>query len=271
MGKLSAEQLYLGYESSTIVENLNLTIPEGEITILIGSNGCGKSTILRSFARLLHPKKGAVYLNGEDIQKQSSKSVAKKLAILPQGPQAPEGLTVKELCYYGRHPHKGIFSKSTDDDHEIVEWALHATGLTSLAERSLDALSGGQRQRAWIAMALSQGTDLLLLDEPTTYLDLAHQIEVLELLKRLNHEYGRTIIMVLHDLNQASRYADHLVSISDGDVYQQGPPAEVFTEDMLKDVFGLECKIISDPVVGTPMCVPFGVSKPKNVKKAMLG
>ncbi|WP_209124661.1 ABC transporter ATP-binding protein [Alkalihalobacillus sp. BA299] len=269
MGILNANQLSLGYESMLIVEDLNLTIPQGEITVLIGSNGCGKSTILRSFARLLNPKQGSVYLNGEDIQKQPTKEVAKKLAILPQGPQAPEGLTVKELCFYGRHPHKGLFSKNTAEDDELVEWALEATGMTPYAERSLDALSGGQRQRAWIGMALAQGTDLLLLDEPTTYLDLAHQIEVLELLKHLNEEYGRTIVMVLHDLNQAARYANHLVSIRDGAVYQQGTPTQVFTEDMLRDVFGLECKIISDPVAGSPMCVPIGVNKLPPIKKVL--
>ncbi|MFD1737863.1 ABC transporter ATP-binding protein [Bacillus salitolerans] len=270
MGKLRADQLYLGYESMMVVEELDLSIPQGEITIFIGSNGCGKSTILRSFARLLQPKKGTIYLNGKDIQKQPNKEVAKKLAILPQGPQAPEGLTVKELCYYGRHPHKGIFSKNTEEDHQMIKWVLEETGMTAFADRSLDALSGGQRQRAWIAMALAQGTDLLLLDEPTTYLDLAHQIEVLELLKRLNQEYQRTIVMVLHDLNQAARYADHLVCIRNGEVYHQGTPAEVFTEEMIKDVFSLDSKIINDPVVGSPMCIPIGVSKHAQEKKMML-
>ncbi|WP_455920725.1 ABC transporter ATP-binding protein, partial [Priestia megaterium] len=180
----------------------------------IGSNGCGKSTILRSLARLLKPAEGSIYLNGKDIHRHSSKEVAKKLAILPQAPEAPEDLTVKELCYYGRHPHKGLFARYSAEDHQVVEEALQATKLSNLSHRTLDALSGGQRQRAWIAMALAQGTELLLLDEPTTYLDLAHQIEVLELLRSLNQKRNCTIVMVLHDLNQAARYADHLISIS---------------------------------------------------------
>lgn len=260
MAKLSAKELCLSYETVQVFENIDLTIPEGKVTILIGANGCGKSTVLRALARLLKPQKGVVYLDGIEIHKQSTKEVAKKLAILPQGPQTPEGLTVKELCYYGRHPYKGVFSKNTDEDHKMVQWALTATKIDDLADRPLDALSGGQRQRAWIAMALAQGTELLLLDEPTTYLDLAHQIEVLELLRELNKEYGKTIVMVLHDLNQAARYADNLVSISQGKIYQQGTPIDVFTEEMIRKVFGLESMIIKDPVEGTPMCVPIGLS-----------
>ncbi|OEH91752.1 ABC transporter ATP-binding protein [Bacillus solimangrovi] len=269
MVKLSAEHLSLGYDLVSVVDDLTLTIPEGKITILIGGNGCGKSTILRALARLLKPKVGTVYLDGKEIERIHTKEVAKKLAILPQGPQAPDGLTVKELCYYGRHPHKGLLSKETKQDHEIVEWALDATRMHEFAERPLDALSGGQRQRAWIAMALCQGTDLLLLDEPTTYLDLAHQIEVLELLKELNSLHGRTIVMVLHDLNQAARYADYLISISSGQIYKEGLPEDVFTEEMIHNVFGLESCIIQDPVAGSPMCVPIGISKRKNSHKTI--
>ncbi|GLB60917.1 Fe(3+)-citrate import ATP-binding protein YfmF [Cytobacillus sp. NCCP-133] len=234
---------------------------------MIGGNGSGKSTILRSLARLLKPQKGTVYLDGKKIDREPTREVAKKLAILPQGPQAPEGLTVKELCYYGRHPHKGLLSKNTKIDHEMVDWALDATRMHDFAERPLDALSGGQRQRAWIAMALCQGTDLLLLDELTTYLDLAHQIEVLQLLRELNGEYGRTILMVLHDLNQAARYADYLISISNGKIYREGTPKDIFTEKMINEVFGLECRIIEDPVEGSPMCVPIGLSGEKKKKK----
>lgn len=218
-------------------------------------------TILRSLARLLTPQQGTIYLDGKAIHLQSSKDVAKKLAILPQAPEAPEDITVKELCYYGRHPHKGLFSRQTPEDHVIVDRALSATKMTEFADRTLDALSGGQRQRAWISMALVQETDLLLLDEPTTYLDLAHQIEILELLRDLNLTHGRTIVMVLHDLNQAAQYADHLISIKKGKIYKEGPPETVFTKEMIKDVFGLECCIIENPVDQTPLCIPIGLSQ----------
>lgn len=261
MTTLSAEHLSLSYGATQIIDNIDLEIPEGKISIIIGSNGCGKSTILRSLARLLMPQQGTIYLDGKSIHQQSSKEVAKKLAILPQAPEAPEDITVKELCYYGRHPHKGLFSRQTPEDHRIVERALSATKMTEFADRTLDALSGGQRQRAWISMALVQETDLLLLDEPTTYLDLAHQIEILELLRDLNETYGRTIVMVLHDLNQAAQYADHLISIKQGKIYKEGPPETVFTKKMIKDVFRLECCIIENPVDQTPLCIPIGLSQ----------
>ncbi|MGE7607961.1 ABC transporter ATP-binding protein [Peribacillus frigoritolerans] len=261
MTTLSAEHLSLSYGTTRIIDNIDLEIPEGKISIIIGSNGCGKSTILRSLARLLMPQQGTIYLDGKAIHQQSSKEVAKKLAILPQAPEAPEDITVKELCHYGRHPHKGIFSRQTPEDDRIVDRALSATKMTEFADRTLDALSGGQRQRAWISMALVQETDLLLLDEPTTYLDLAHQIEILELLRDLNETYGRTIVMVLHDLNQAAQYADHLISIKQGKIYKEGPPETVFTKEMIKDVFRLECCIIENPVDQTPLCIPIGLSQ----------
>ncbi|MCR8867082.1 ABC transporter ATP-binding protein [Priestia megaterium] len=266
MTKLTAEKLSISYDSTSIINNIDLHIPEGKISIIIGSNGCGKSTILRSLARLLKPTQGCIYLNGKDIHQHSSKEVAKQLAILPQSPEAPEDLTVKELCYYGRHPHKGLFARYSTEDHKIVSDALQSTKMEHLSDRTLDALSGGQRQRAWIAMALAQGTDLLLLDEPTTYLDLAHQIEVLELLSNLNKQQNRTIVMVLHDLNQAARYADHLISISCGKIYTEGSPKQVFTEEMIEEVFGLSCKIIDNPVDHSPLCIPTGIYK-KNSSK----
>ncbi|MGK3723091.1 ABC transporter ATP-binding protein [Priestia megaterium] len=266
MTKLTAEKLSISYDSTSIINNIDLHIPEGKISIIIGSNGCGKSTILRSLARLLKPTQGCIYLNGKDIHQHSSKEVAKQLAILPQSPEAPEDLTVKELCYYGRHPHKGLFARYSTEDHKIVSDALQSTKMEHLSDRTLDALSGGQRQRAWIAMALAQGTDLLLLDEPTTYLDLAHQIEVLELLRNLNKQQNRTIVMVLHDLNQAARYADHLISISSGKIYTEGSPKQVFTEEMIEEVFGLLCKIIDNPVDHSPLCIPTGIYK-KNFSK----
>ncbi|MGG3178132.1 ABC transporter ATP-binding protein [Priestia megaterium] len=263
MTKLTAEKLSLSYDATSVINNINLHIPEGKISVIIGSNGCGKSTILRSLARLLRPTEGSIYLNGKDIHQQSSKEVAKQLAILPQSPEAPEDLTVKELCYYGRHPHKGLFARYSTEDHEIVHDALKSTKMESLSNRTLDALSGGQRQRAWIAMALAQDTDLLLLDEPTTYLDLAHQIEVLELLRTLNSKHSRTIVMVLHDLNQAARYADHLISISKGKIYTEGSPQQIFTEKMVEDVFGLSSTIIKNPVDQSPLCIPTGIYNKK--------
>lgn len=260
MTTLSAEHLSLSYGSTQILNDINLVIPEGKISVIIGSNGCGKSTILRSLARLLTPQEGIVYLDGKAIQQQSSKEIAKKLAILPQGPEAPEDITVKDLCYYGRHPHKGLLSRQTPEDDAIVNRALIATKMTDFVDRTLDELSGGQRQRAWISMALAQDTDLLLLDEPTTYLDLAHQIEILELLRSLNVTHGRTIVMVLHDLNQAAQYADHLISIVKGKIYQEGPPEKVFTKSMIREAFGLDCCIIENPVDQTPLCIPIGLS-----------
>jgi iron complex transport system ATP-binding protein len=238
--------------------NLDLAIPAGKITTLVGPNGCGKSTLLRGLARLLTPRAGSVYLDGADIFKLSTKAVAKRLGILPQGPVAPEGLTVRDLVAMGRYPYQNWLQQWSKEDERLVEQALATTGMTPLAYRALDTLSGGQRQRAWIAMALAQDTEILLLDEPTTFLDLAHQVEVLDLLYELNQTEGRTIVMVLHDLNQACRYADYLVAVREGQVWAEGLPAQVMTEAMVREVFGLECRIVTDPVAGTPMCVPLG-------------
>lgn len=258
MSLLSTHRLSLAYDGTPVIVDLDLAIPVGKITALVGPNGCGKSTLLRGLARLLKPRSGKVYLDGTDIFKRSTKAVAKRLGILPQGPVAPEGLTVRDLVAQGRYPYQNWLQQWSKDDEILVEKALLITGITELAERSLDTLSGGQRQRAWIAMALAQDTEILLLDEPTTFLDLAHQVEVLDLLYELNQSEGRTIVMVLHDLNQACRYADHLVAVRQGQVYTKGEPRQVVTEAMVRDVFGLECRIVPDPVAGTPMCVPMG-------------
>jgi iron complex transport system ATP-binding protein len=255
---LTTRNLTLAYDGTSIISDLTLAIPAGKITALVGANGCGKSTLLRGLARLLKPRAGTVYLDGVSILKHSTKEVAKQLGILPQGPTAPEGLTVRELVAQGRYPHQGWLQQWSPEDERLTEKALLTTGMLELAERSLEALSGGQRQRAWIAMALAQNTEILLLDEPTTFLDLAHQIEVLELLYDLNRLEGRTIVMVLHDLNQACRYADHLVAVKQGKVYAQGDPGQVMTAEMVSQVFGLACCIVKDPVAGTPMCVPLG-------------
>lgn len=253
---LTTRQLTLAYHSTAIIESLNLAIPAGKITVLVGPNGCGKSTLLRGLARLLKPQRGVVYLDSHAIFKLSTRDVARRVGILPQGPVAPEGLTVRELVAQGRYPHQGWLQQWSQEDEHYTQQALVITEMAELAERSLDSLSGGQRQRAWIAMTLAQNTDILLLDEPTTFLDLSHQIEVLDLLCELNQHQGRTVVMVLHDLNQACRYADHLVVMQAGRVYAQGVPAEVITETTVREVFGLESRILKDPVASTPMCVP---------------
>lgn len=253
---LAAHNLTLSYDSTTIVQNLTLTIPVGQITVFVGANGCGKSTLLRGLARLLKPTQGAVYLDGKSIAQRSTKSVAQQLGLLPQSPVTPEGLTVKELVAQGRYPYQNWMQQWSSQDERYVQQALETTDLLELGDRPLDTLSGGQRQRAWIAMTLAQNTQILLLDEPTTFLDLAHQIEVLELLYNLNQQQGRTIVMVLHDLNHACRYANNIVAIKQGQIFAAGEPKTVITEDIVKAVFNLECRIYPDPIAGTPMCIP---------------
>lgn len=253
---LHADQLSLTYDGDTIiVHEIDLQIHEGNITALVGPNGCGKSTLLRGLSRLLKPQTGHVCLDGQDIHRMKAKTLAQKLGILPQSPTAPEGLTVHELVAQGRYPHQSWFQQWSSEDERIVQEALQITNLTMFADRPIDALSGGQRQRAWIAMALAQQTQILLLDEPTTYLDLAYQLDVLDLLDELNQQ-GRTIVMVLHDLNQAARYADTMVALRGGQIVAQGSPETVMTADNLKQVFGLNARVIRDPITDTPMCVP---------------
>ncbi|AMA10761.1 ABC transporter ATP-binding protein [Picosynechococcus sp. PCC 73109] len=266
MSQLSAKQLTLNYGKKTIVEQFNLTIPAEKITILVGANGSGKSTLLRGLARLLPPKQGNIYLDGKAIQKYSNQAIAKRLGILPQNPTAPEGLTVRDLVAQGRYPHQTWWQQWSKEDEYYVEKALQITGMQEFADRDLDTLSGGQRQRAWIAIALAQNTDILLLDEPTTFLDLAHQIEVLDLLFHLNCTEGKTIVMVLHELNLACRYADHLVTIKNGKLYSQGHPSEVMTQTMVADVFRLQAEIIPDPITHTPMCIPISQGDRQLVK-----
>ncbi|MGQ7279397.1 ABC transporter ATP-binding protein [Brevibacillus thermoruber] len=261
MHALETRQLTLSYGERNIIEALDLRIPRGQITVFIGSNGSGKSTLLRSLARLLKPKQGAILLDGESIAKQSTKEVAKRLAILPQGPTAPEGLTVLQLVKQGRYPYQSWLQQWSEEDERMVTKALAATQLTELAHHPVDSLSGGQRQRAWIAMTLAQGTETILLDEPTTYLDMAHQIEILDLLYELNRTEQRTIVMVLHDLNLACRYAHHIVAVHNRSVYAEGSPDEVMTEEMVRHVFQMECQITHDPLYGTPMCIPFSRSR----------
>ncbi|MBD2078959.1 ABC transporter ATP-binding protein [Leptolyngbya sp. FACHB-17] len=253
---LATRNLTLAYDGTVIVKDLTLAIPTGKITALVGANGCGKSTLLRGLARLLKPVNGAVYLDSKSIFGRSTKEVAQQLGLLPQNPIAPEGLTVKDLVAQGRYPYQNWLQQWSIQDEKIVQQALETTDLVGFSDRALDTLSGGQRQRAWIAMALAQDTDILLLDEPTTFLDLAHQIEVLDLLYNLNQQQGRTIVMVLHDLNQACRYADYLVAVKEGRIFAAGDPKTVMTEELAQSVFNLECRIFADPISGTPLCIP---------------
>lgn len=258
MRALETKSLSLSYGEKIIIDQLDLQIPKGEITVFIGGNGCGKSTLLRSMARLMKPMDGSVLLDGQAIAKYPTKEVAKKLAILPQGPSAPEGLTVLQLVKQGRYPYQNWLKQWSEEDERIVEEALSATGMSEFKERPVDALSGGQRQRAWIAMTLAQDTDIILLDEPTTYLDMTHQVEILDLLFELNEKEQRTIVMVLHDLNLACRYAHNIVAIKDQKIHSQGQPETVISCDMVREVFGMECEVTMDPLFGTPLCIPHG-------------
>ncbi|MDT9026253.1 ABC transporter ATP-binding protein [Rossellomorea yichunensis] len=255
---LKTKDLTLSYGERTIIDELNIDIPKGEISVFIGGNGCGKSTLLRSIARLLKPKQGSVLLDGEAISRLSTKEVARKMAILPQSPTAPEGLTVLQLVKQGRYPHQTWLKQWSHKDEEIVQDALKATKMEELQHRKVDELSGGQRQRAWIALTLAQDTDIILLDEPTTYLDMTHQIEILDLLFELNEKEQRTIVMVLHDLNLACRYAHNIVAIRDKQIYAQGKPEDVISCELVKNVFDMDCQVSRDPLFGTPLCIPFG-------------
>ncbi|MFF7334043.1 ABC transporter ATP-binding protein [Streptomyces sp. NPDC090306] len=255
---LRATALRLSYDNRVVVDGLDLAVPPGRITAVVGANACGKSTLLRALARLLAPRGGAVHLDGRELHSIPSRELAQRLGILPQTPVAPEGLTVVDLVNRGRSPHQTWWRQWSRADEEAVHRALASTGMTDLADRAVDELSGGQRQRAWIAMAVAQGTPVLLLDEPTTYLDLAHQIDVLDLITDLNRRENRTVVMVLHDLNQACRYADHIVAMKSGRIAAEGTPAEVITVETVVDVFDLNCQVTTDPVSGTPMVIPMG-------------
>lgn len=256
LSRLHAKDVSVHFAKNPVLQQLNLDILDGAVTAIVGSNGCGKSTLLRSLARLQPVSAGQIILDGESIAAQNSKSVARRLAILSQAPVAPEGLSLQDLVQRGRTPHQSAWRQYSVEDAAAVSSALAVTGLEALAERTLDTLSGGQRQRAWIAMALAQQTEILLLDEPTTYLDLPHQIEVLELIRHLNRDIGRTVVMVLHDINLAARFCDHIVTLKTGQIHSQGRPEQVVTEQMLSEVFDLSCVIIPDPVHGTPHVIP---------------
>lgn len=256
---MHVENLTLAYDAAApVVDDLTLEVPAGQLTAVVGPNGSGKSTLLRGMSRLLVPRSGQVLLDGKDIHQLPARELARRLGVLPQGPVTPEGITAAELVSRGRHPHRGLFGRLTAEDDAAIEEALRAVELTELRDRPVDQLSGGQRQRVWIAMALAQETDILLLDEPTTFLDLTHQFEVLDLLVDLNRSDDRTIVLVLHDLNQACRFGDHLIAMKDGAIVAEGNPSDVITEAVVQDVFGLAVKVVPDPVAGTPMVVPIG-------------
>jgi iron complex transport system ATP-binding protein len=261
--RLVADSVTFAYGERRVVDRLSTSIPDHRITAVVGPNGCGKSTLLRGMSRLLRPAGGQVLLDGRAIHRRPTREVAKALGLLPQSPVAPEGITVVDLVGRGRQPHRGALGRWTADDDRAVGEALELTETLDLADRVVDELSGGQRQRVWVAMALAQETDVLLLDEPTTFLDVAHQVAMLDLLADLNHERGTTMVMVLHELNLAARYADHLIAMSEGDVVAEGTPESVVTEATVRKVFALESRIIDDPVTHTPMVVPVGRRRPR--------
>lgn len=267
---ISTRNLDIGYGQDLIVKNLNIEIPEQKITTIIGSNGCGKSTLLKAITRIIAYQSGEVILDGKEITKENTKALARKIAILPQTQDSAKGLTVGELVSYGRFPYQKGFGKLTKKDREMIDWALEVTGIKAYKYRSVDALSGGQRQRVWIAMALAQETEIIFLDEPTTYLDMAHQLEVLELLERLNREEKRTIIMVLHDLNQAARFADYIIALKEGSIVKAGTPEEVISKPVLQTVFNIDAEIGQDPRTKKPLCITYnllngGINNEKNI------
>ncbi|EKE31604.1 ABC-type cobalamin Fe3+-siderophores transport system ATPase component [Salimicrobium jeotgali] len=264
MGHMHINNLDAGYSDVNIIEDMNVDIPSGQITTIIGGNGCGKSTLLKTIARILPAKGGAITLDGKNISKYPTRELAKRMAILPQSPEGAPGLTVGELVSYGRFPHQTGFGKLSKKDHEVIDWSLEMTGVLAYKYDGIDNLSGGQRQRVWIAMALAQETETILLDEPTTYLDMAHQLEVLELLERLNREEGRTIVMVLHDINQAARFADNIIALKDGKVVKSGNAHFVIQAETLREVFNIEADVVPEPRTGKPICFTYNLSRGEN-------
>ncbi|WP_232662779.1 ABC transporter ATP-binding protein [Pseudonocardia sp. TRM90224] len=259
--RLRVESATIGYDKRVISHELSVAIPDESFTVVVGPNACGKSTLLRGLSRLLRPSTGQVVLDGADISSFRTKEVARRVGLLPQASIAPDGITVADLVARGRYPHQGFLRQWTEADEQAVLGAMHRTAVTDLSGRPVDELSGGQRQRVWVAMALAQHTDILLLDEPTTFLDIAHQIELMELFVDLNH-VGHTLVAVLHDLNQAARYGTHLIAMKDGAVVAVGTPSEIVTAELVEEVFGLRCLVVPDPVTGTPHVVPLGRDRP---------
>lgn len=261
MEAIQVKDLTVAYEDKVIIENMNLSIPKGEISIIIGANGCGKSTLLKTIARILKPKKGNIFIHGKNVKESKPKALAREMAVLPQSPVCPDGLTVKELIAYGRFPHQKTMAGLSLHDNEMIEWAMKETGLTEFADRPVDSLSGGQRQRAWIAMTLAQETDLILLDEPTTYLDMSYQLEVLLLLQKLNREKKITIVIVLHELNNACRFANHIIGLKKGKVVCEGKPSDVITTASLKEIYGIDAVLQMSERGDYPICMEFELAR----------
>ena len=259
--RLVVEEISVSYENSQIVKDLTIQIPDGKISTIIGSNGCGKSTLLKAITRIIPYQRGQIVLDGQGIQQMKTKELAKQLAILPQTQESASGLLVEELVSYGRFPYQNSFGQLSKRDREVIDWALDVTNTFAYRNLPVDSLSGGQRQRVWIAMALAQDTEMIFLDEPTTYLDMAHQLEVLELLKRLNEQEKRTIVMVLHDLNQAARFSDHIIAMSAGGLIASGKPEEILTPEVLKKVFQIDAVIGNDPRTNKPICITYDLLK----------
>ncbi|WP_456276223.1 ABC transporter ATP-binding protein [Bacillus sp. AK128] len=269
MVRLLTKDLNIGYDDRLIVKDLSIDIPDKKVTTIIGSNGCGKSTLLKAMTRIIPHQAGSIILDGASISKENTKVLAKKMAILPQNPESSSGLTVGEVVSYGRFPYQKGFGRLTKKDIEVIDWALEVTGTSFFKYHPIDALSGGQRQRVWIAMALAQETEMIFLDEPTTYLDMAHQLEILELLQKLNREQERTIVMVLHDLNQAARFADFIIALKFGQIIKAGSPEEVITNDVLREVFQIDAQIGKDPRTNKPMCITYNLIKGDSSHKKM--
>jgi iron complex transport system ATP-binding protein len=268
-GRLTAAGVRLAYQDRVVVENLTVTVPDGEFTVIVGPNACGKSTLLRALARLMRPDAGAVLLDGKAIHQHPAKLVARELGLLPQSPTAPDSITVQDLVGRGRYPYQSLLRQWSAEDEQVVDDAMAATGISDLARHAVDELSGGQRQRVWIAMVLAQQTPLLLLDEPTTFLDIAHQLEVLDLCAGLRAQ-GRTVVAVLHDLNMACRYATHLIAMNQGAIVAEGTPAAIVTPELIRRVYNIGCQVISDPETGTPLVVPRRSALPDHIGPAAL-
>ncbi|MGG7058171.1 ABC transporter ATP-binding protein [Clostridium tertium] len=257
MEAISVKNLSVAYESNTIIEDMNLSIPKGKISIIIGANGCGKSTLLKTIARINKPKSGDILINNKNIKKIKEKDIAREVAFLPQGPVCPNGLTVRELVAFGRFPHQKMIGGLNNHDKDIIDWAIEETGLSEFADREVENLSGGQRQRAWIAMTLAQETDIIMLDEPTTYLDMSYQLEVLEVLQKLNREKQITVVIVLHELNNACRFADNIIGLKKGKIVCKGRPIEVINKENLKEIYGIDAKLQLSEDGSYPICMDY--------------